>query len=149
MLLRGSTFISSVFAGTGAAEPRYRFGAKAVQIYSPGGMVWSKKPLIVRNAPYTIEAPHLGQLEIRERFGDTARAHKGEKGFREGLPAIAYYIKTELRGKVVPDRMAPEDYPSKKFRTFHTLEQVKRMLREKRAALRAPGALPVPPGAIP
>jgi hypothetical protein len=149
MLLRGSTFLSSVFAGAGVAEARWRFGAKAVQVYSPGGVWWSRKALIARNAPFTIEAPHLGQLQGRINFGEIARRHKGERGFREGLPIIAFHIKTERKGFKSPDAMRPEDYPSRKFHTVHTLEQLKRMEREKRAAVRAPGALPVPPGALP
>jgi hypothetical protein len=130
MLLRGSTFITGVLNAGTAAEPRWRFGAKTVQIYAPGGMWWSKKALIIRNAPYTIESPHPGQIEVRVRFGEIAREHKGERGFKEGLPIIAWHIKDKLTGFKAPHRMKPEDYPSRKFRTVHTLDELKAKLRE-------------------
>ena len=142
MLVRGSTFISAVFSATAGAEPRWRFGAKAIQVYAPGGMFWSKKSVIGRNAPYTIDSPHLGQMEARINFGEIARRHKGEKGFKEGLPVIAYYIKTEMKGYRAPDSMRPEDYPSKKFHTVHTLDQLKAMLEEKKKAVARPGVPP-------
>ena len=145
VLVRGSTFISAVFRGI-TAEPRWQFGAKAMQVYAPGGMFWSRKSIIARNAPYTIESPHLGQIQARINFGEVARRHKGEKGFKEGLPIIAYHIKSEMTGYKAPDSMRPEDYPSKKFHTVHTLEELKRMEREKRKAVRpAPGAYVAPP----
>jgi len=147
MLVRPSTFIAGVLAGAGTAEPRWRFGAKAIQVYSPGGMFWSKKSLILRNAPYTIEAPHLGQIQTRIQFGEAARAAKGSKGFVEGLPAVAAAVKRAMSGFRAPDAMRPEDYPSKKFHTVHTLEELKRMEREKRAKARVPG--PVTPGPLP
>ena len=100
--MRGSTFITGIFRAytrTGA-EPRSQFGAKTVQIYAPGRMFWSKKGVIIRNAPYTIEAPHLGQIQARINFGEVARRHKGEKGFRDGLPIIAWHIRNEIKDKV-------------------------------------------------
>ncbi len=145
-MVRGSTFISAVLSAAGGAEPRWRFGAKAIQVYAPGGMFWSKKSVIARNAPYTIDSPHLGQMEARINFGEIARRHKGERGFKEGLPIIAYYIKREMTGYKAPDAMRPEDYPSKKFHTVHTLEELKRMMRAKRREVRgAPAYPPTPP----
>lgn len=146
VLIRGSTFIMGALAGK-TAEPRWQFGSKSVQIYTPGGMFWSRKAVIVRNAPYTIDNPHLGQIQARIHFGEIARRHKGEKGFREGLPIIAYHVKREMSGFRAPDSMRPEDYPSRKFRTVHTLEELKRMEREKREKARVPG--PVAPGPLP
>jgi hypothetical protein len=145
MLLRGSTLIASVLAGGGRAAARWQMGAKTVQIYAPGGVWWSRKSVILRNAPYTIEAPHLGQIQARVTFGEIARRHKGERGFREGLPVIAYHIKTEMTGKRMPNSMRPEDYPSKKFRTIHTLEQLKRLEAEKRGAARPVAPVGLPP----
>ena len=148
--MRGSTFITGIFRAytrTGA-EPRSQFGAKTVQIYAPGRMFWSKKGVIIRNAPYTIEAPHLGQIQARINFGEVARRHKGEKGFRDGLPIIAWHIRNEIKDKYkAPDRMRPEEYPSKIRRTVHTLEDLKRMERELRARARVPG--PVAPAPLP
>jgi len=143
MLLRASTFLVGVLnAASGSAEARWQMGANAIQVYAPGGMFWSSKSLILRNAPYTINNPHLGQIEVRTRFGEIARSHKGAKGFIEGLPAIAYYIKKELTGFKAPDAMTPEDYPSKKQRTKHTLESLKRLGREKMKKARAPTVPP-------
>jgi len=143
VLVRGSTFISAVFRGV-TAEPRWAFGAKAMQVYAPGGMFWSRKSVIARNAPYTIESPHAGQIEARINFGEIASRHKGEKGFREGLPIIAYHIKTEMSGYKAPHAMRPEDYPSKKFHTVHTLDELKRMLEAKLKAA-APARYTAPP----
>ena len=149
MLLRGSTFVSAVFS-SGGAEPRWRFGAKAIQVYAPGGMWWARKPVIARNAPYTIESPHLGQMQTRINFGEVARRHKGEKGFREGLPIVAWHIKNEIGGKYkAPDRMREEDYPSKKFHTVHTLEELKRMERATRARVRARVEVGLPAAVVP
>lgn len=131
VMVRGSTFISSVFRGI-TAEPRWQFGSKAMQIYAPGGMWWSKKSIIARNAPFTIDSPHLGQAEGRVNFGEVALTAKGSKGFKEGLPIVAYTVKERVIGYKAPDRMSPEDYPSKKFHTVHTLAELKRIVREKK-----------------
>jgi len=92
---------------------------------------WSKKPVYLRNLPYTNITPHRGQIEARIRFGEIARAHKGEKGFREGLPIVAYHIKTEMSGFRASSRMSEADYPSKQRRTFRTLDELKRLLGER------------------
>ena len=91
---------------------------------------WSKKPVVFRNAPYTNVSPTKGQMETRVAFADIASAHKGEKGFKDGLPIIAYYIKENMKKYSAPNRMAPEDYPSKHRRTFHTANELKRILEE-------------------
>jgi len=127
----------TVIAGCGKALPRNAIGAKGLQIYSPGAMFWSKKSLIVRNAPYTIESPHLGQIETRLTFGNIAKEHKGEKGFIDGLPVIAYRIREAMKGYRAADRMDPEEFPSRVKPSFHTLEDLKKMLEEK-AEARAP-----------
>lgn len=144
MKLRASTFlVGGLAAAGGSAEARWQMGSQSIQVYAPGGMFWSRKALIFRNAPYTINNPHLGQIEVRVRFGEIAKAHAGSKGHVEGLPAVAYYVKRELTGFKSPDRLSEADYPSRKFHTIHTLEQLKRLEREKRAKARAP----VPPPA--
>ncbi len=86
---------------------------------------WSSKAFTVSKAPFTNVSPRKGQAEVRVRLGEIAKAHKGEKGFREGLPVIAYYVKQELKGFKAPDSMSPEDYPSKHRRTFNTIETLK------------------------
>lgn len=127
MLLRPQT-LGLMFART--ATPKNELGAKAVQIYAPGGMFWSKKAMIIRNAPYTIENPHLGQIEARLTFADIASRHKGERGFVDGLPVIAAAIKREMTGYRAADSMPKEAYPSRK-RSFHTASELRRMLEEK------------------
>jgi hypothetical protein len=140
--LRASTFLVGVVnAAGGNAEARWQIGSYGIQVLAPGGMFWSKKALILRNAPYTINNPHPGQIEVRMQFGKIARAHKGEKGFKDGLPIIAWHIRNELKGFKAPDRMDPDAYPSKKRRTIHTLEELEVMLKAKRPA-RAPPAAP-------
>ena len=133
MLLRPQTIV----AAFGSASPRNAIGAKGVQIYAPGGMHWSKKALIMRNAPYTIENPTLGQIETRLTFADIASRAKGERGFIDGLPAVAYRIREAMTGYRAADRMDPEAYPSKIKRTFHTAEDLRAMLEKKAAARRA------------
>jgi len=147
MILRNSTLFAGIFRAAGAAEARWQFGAKTVQIYAPGRMFWSKKAVIIRNAPFTIEAPHLGQIQTRINFGEIARRNKGAKGFQDGLPAVAYAVKTGMTGYRAPDRLREEEYPSKKQHTLHTVEELKRMEREARAKARVPG--PVAPAPIP
>jgi hypothetical protein len=41
--------------------------------------------------------------------------------------------------------MRPEDYPSRKFHTIHTLEQLKRLETEKRAVARPAAPVGLPP----
>ena len=133
MLLRPQT----ILAAFGAASPRNAIGAKGVQLYAPGGMFWSKKAMILRNAPYTIENPHLGQIETRLQFADIASRARGERGFMDGLPIVAYRIREGMTGYRAADRMDPEAYPSRIKRTFHTAEDLRRMLEVKAAARRA------------
>jgi len=87
-----------IFAAAGTAQPRNKLGATGIQVYSPGAMFWSKKSLILRNAPYTIENPHIGQIEARLNFGDHARANAGARGFERGLPKVAARLQDALSG---------------------------------------------------
>ena len=139
MLVRASTFITGALAVRGGgAESRWQMGSQTIQFYAPGGVWWSKKPVITRNAPYTINNPHPGQMEARINFGSVASKHRGEKGFKDGLPIIAWHVKNEVKGYSAPDRMSPADYPSKTRHTVHTLDQLKEMLRAKAKAAAPP-----------
>ena len=129
--------LTALMAGT---RPMNKTGASAVQIYGPGGVTWSKKPVIIRNAPYTIEHPHIGQAETRIHFGEIASRHKGEKGLIEGLPAVAWHIKEEMKGYRAADSMPKESYPSKG--SFHTIDQLRRYVEERKG--RAGGRGPAP-----
>jgi hypothetical protein len=152
MKLRGSTVVAAALAAAGKAEARWQMGAKAIQIYTPGGMYWSRKLVILRNAPYTIESPHLGQIKLRKLFGKLAREAKaqGLKGIKEGLPAVAWYIHTNLpkhpdKAAIEAVKMKPEDYPSRKYRTVHTLEQLEVLEKQKEAERRKRAAAGLPP----
>ena len=136
MLVDANIVIPALF-GKGKTVARWQIGGRAFQFYAPGGMWWSKKGIIARKAPYTIDNPHPGQIETRIHFGEIARKYEGAKGFVEGLPVVAWHIKDEMSGYKAPSRMDPKDYPSKKFHTVHTLEQLKAMLAAKKKAVAA------------
>jgi len=128
VLLRASTFVRGV---AGVAEPRSRIGAKAVQVVNAGRMHWSTKPVFFRNAPYTIENPHEGQIEVRLEFARIAKGAEGCTGFVDGLPCVAATIKREMKDKYkAPGRLPETQYPSKIKRTFHTAEELEKMLEE-------------------
>ena len=131
MFLRATTFLSGI-GGAKSAVPRWGLEANTgIQVYGKGGMFWSKKQIIVRNAPYTINNPHKGQIEARINFGDTASGTKGQRGFSaEGLPKPASIIKSQVAGYRAPDRLAVEQYPSSLRHTLHTLAELKVMLAE-------------------
>ena len=112
----------------GAGMPRWQASAAGVQLVTRP-VPWSKKPAYLRNQPYTAVTPHKGQIQARVNFGEIAKRHKGEKGFKEGLPIIAYHIKSEMKGYRAPDRLPEEAYPSKVRHTFRTLEELKAMIR--------------------
>ena len=119
-----------IFAAAGTAQPRNKLGASGIQIYSPGGMWWSKKSLIIRNAPYTIENPHLGQIQARLNFGDHASMNKGATGFERGLPKVAARLQDALTGTKMANSMAPENYPSR--HGYHTMDDLRVMLEKKK-----------------
>lgn len=137
MLVRAQTFFAGV---SGLADPRNRIGAKGIQVYGAGGMFWSKKSVLIRNAPYTIESPHLGQIETRLQFGDIARGARGCRGFEDGLPCVAARIKAAMSGYRAADRMPEDAYPSKVKPSFHTMDELRRMLEEKARRVAAPPA---------
>ena len=131
--VRASTFILGSFAAAGKAEPMNKVGAKTMLVYSAGGMWWSKSPLIVKNAPHTIENPHEGQVDVRIKFGEIAKANKDKRGFEDGLPVVAAAIKRELDKFKSPNSMHPDAYPSKRQRTIHTLDDLRRIKEEMEA----------------
>jgi len=107
------------------AMPRSQVSAYGIQLVSAGKMTWAKRAAFFRNQPYTAVAPHLGQVEVRIAFGEAASKAEGKTGLApDGLPWAAHYVREELTGYRAPDAMDPEDYPSKKKRTFRTLEDL-------------------------
>ncbi len=127
MLLRPQTLI----AGFGKPMARNQIGAKAVQIYAPGRMSWSKKSLIVRNAPYTIEDPTLAQIETRLTFADVAKDAAGCSGLVDGLPCVAAAIRRTMKDYRAADTKPKEEWESRQKPSFHTVEDLKKMLEEK------------------
>lgn len=128
MMLRASTLLAGVGGG---AQPRASMGAKAVQILGPGRMTWARKALILRNAPYTIESPTLGQIETRVEFGEAAKAARGKRGLdpETGLPGAASVTAKAMRGFHAPHRLDEANYPSKARGSFHTLAELQAALR--------------------
>jgi len=112
---------------TGVGLTRAQASAAGVQIVLKP-VPWSKKPAYLRNLPYTNVSPHPGQVETRIHFGEIARRYKGSKGFEDGLPIVAAKIKKEMKGFKASRALSKEAYPSKHRRTFHTIDELKRML---------------------
>ncbi|MEM0212612.1 MAG: hypothetical protein QXM35_08170, partial [Candidatus Methanomethylicia archaeon] len=113
---------------TGVGLTRPQASAAGIQVVMKP-VAWSKKPAYIRNLPYTNISPHKGQIEARINFGSVAKRHKGEKGFKEGLPIVAYHIKREVKGYRAPSALRKEDYPSRARRTFHTMAELEAMIR--------------------
>jgi len=133
-VIRGQVLL----AGTSEKlDPRHRITVSGVQVVRSGGMWWAKKPAFLRNIPWTAVSPHLGQLETRIHFGHLAKEAKatGRVGTRtspyRGFVGAAGYIQETMKGYRAADRMDPEEYPSRRRRTIHTLEELERMLEEK------------------
>lgn len=147
VMVRAATF-GAMF---GAAQPRNAFGAKAMQIYGAGGITWSRKATIVRNAPYMIELPTLGQADVRIKFGELASKFKGCTGLVDGLPCVAGNIRRAVRENRETLKSAyarpKSEWRSRQKPSFHTIEDLKVYLRKKRkqemevGAQRAPAAL--------
>ena len=131
--------LGALLSGT---RPMNKTGANAVQIYGAGGMTWSKKPVIMRNAPYTIEHPHLGQAETRIHFGEIAQRHKGETGLIEGLPAVAWHIQNDMKHYHAEDAMPKDMYPSKE--SFHTIDELRSYVEETKGEGRREVYAPTP-----
>ena len=118
-----------ILAAHGKPGPRASLAATGIQIYSSGGMYWSKKPLIIRNVPYTAANPHAGQIETRIHFGEIASSTAGMP-LMERLRTIS----ERMRGYRAPSKMAESEYPSKRHGSYHTLEELKSMLEKKKVA---------------
>ena len=122
VLVRASTFGQMLVGG---AIPRALIGASGMVIAQRGRMIWAKKNVIVKNAPYTIEAPHPRQAEMRVAFGKVASTAKGSKGLSpEGLPQAAAKVKANKNKFALTKPYAP-----KARKSFHTIEELEKMLK--------------------
>lgn len=116
------------------AQARWNLGANnAIKVYGAGGMVWSKKPVIIANAPYTINSPTDGQADVRIQFGETARQTHGMNGKVNGLPAPAAYMQENFHYHS-PFASPPDKYPSKMHHTLHTVEELREKLEKGRTS---------------
>ena len=115
-------------------------GSRAIQIHGPGRMTWSRKSLIMKNAPYTIESPTMGQIDTRVNFGLAAGAARGKRGLdpETGLPPAAAETARKVAGFKSRYSLDPANYPSKVRGSFHTLAELQ-------SALRAAGGAPAQP----
>ena len=115
--------------------PKMLLSAYGMQIYFPGRVTWSTKPVIIRNPPtYRIFNPTPAQLQARIRLGETARELRGTKGKAQ----LAEPGKRLPAGAVVP-KVAAEIQARLKRATYgakykygyhrgpHTLEELKEM----------------------
>ena len=128
---------------------RAMLSVAGVQLVHRGGVIWARKGAWLRNPPYTVGPwAHLGQLEVRIAFGEAARQAKGEKGLKDTkygpLPPACAHVIDKVTGYKAPDRLSAEAYPSRIRRTAYTVEQLKRFMRAKRRAARAPVLGPPP-----
>jgi hypothetical protein len=121
---------ATVLAGLSGVQPMNNVGAKGMYIQSVGGRWWVKrKGAILANLPYTIENPHPGQIEVRVKFGAIASGTAGMP-LSERLQIIA----ERMRGYRAPHRIDdPNQYPSRKRRSFHTVAELESLLRKKLA----------------
>jgi len=128
-LIRSTTIIAGL---TGKPESRPELST-GIQLVGRGRVSWAKKPFWLRNAPYTVGPyAHDGQIEVRLKFADAASKAKGKTGLApDGLPWAAHYVKEELEGYMAPDRMAPEEYPSKIRHTAYTAEELEAIARKR------------------
>lgn len=141
---------STILTAYGKAVPMSSVGASALQVYGAGGMTWSKKTVILRNAPYTIENPHLGQIEARLHFARLASRAKGSKGLdpETGLPQAAAMIHKSMKGYRADHRLPEEAYPSKVRRTYHTAAELE-ALHAQKLGRAAPTPPVIPPFVLP
>ena len=123
MLVRATTIMA---AASGAIEPRWRLAATGLQIARTPP--WSKKPMTIRNVPYTAVMPKPKQLAVRIAFGRIASQAKGKKktGF---LPPAAELV-AQARGRIA---QAAAGVPSQRDtrRSYHTLSELEDMARQK------------------
>lgn len=125
MTVLPASVIATIMAGNSVPRSQLSLSGVVLRKTPP----WSKKPMTISKVPYTAIRPTKGQMEVRIHFGRLGKEAKrlGEIN-TEGYPGSAGYIKRKMKGFVAPHSMRPEDYPSKKRRTFHTLEELEKML---------------------
>jgi len=125
-LLRASVVMAGTF-GQGSVTPRRNLGASNALVIS-ATPYWSKRPAVIKNAPYTIDHPSTAQLDIRIKLGDLAKeAHNTGQINLYGLPGAAGYVQQKLSGAHGMGALAKGQWASSQRHTLHTLEELKRM----------------------
>ena len=140
-LLRASVVMAGTF-GQGSTTPRRDLGASNALVISATPF-WSKRPAVIKNAPYTIDHPSRAQLDIRIKFGDAAvEAHNTGQVNLYGLPGAAGYIQQKLSGAQGAGALPKGQWASSKKHTLHTLADLKKMAGLARAVV--PSTLQIP-----
>ncbi len=123
MLVRATTILA---AASGGIEPRWRLAATGLQIARTPS--WSKKPMTIRNVPYTAVMPKPKQLAVRIAFGRIASQAKGKKktGF---LPPAAELV-AQAKGRIA---QAAAGVPSQRDtkRNYHSLSELETIARQR------------------
>ena len=125
-LLRASVVMAGTF-GQGSTTARRNLGASNALVIS-ATPYWSKRPAVIKNAPYTIDHPTTAQLDIRIKLGDTAKeAHNTGQIGLYGLPGAAGYVQQKMTGIRGAGALAKGQWASSKKHTLHTLEELKKI----------------------
>jgi len=131
MVLLRSSVVMAGLLNMGKAQARWNLGASnTVLVYGAGGMTWSKKAVIIKNAPYTIDKPTTGQAMLRQQFGETAHEAKGVRGLINGLPPAAGIIQERFHPTISSKYPSREAYPSSQRHTIHTVKDLERMIEK-------------------
>ncbi len=122
--------------------PEMLLSAYGMQLYFPGRVTWSTKPIHLRNPPtYRIFNPTPAQIQARITLGETAKSLRGTTGKASlpqpgrrlpagtVLPKIAVEIQSRLKGKSYG-----AVYKYGYHRGPHTLEELKEMLTKAATA---------------
>jgi len=122
MLVRATTILA---AASGGIEPRWRLATSGLQLARTPP--WSRKPMTIRNVPYTAVMPKPKQLAVRIAFGRIASRAKGQKktGF---LPPAAELV-AQAKGKIA---QAVASIPSQRDtkRNYHSLGELETLARK-------------------
>jgi len=127
---------------SGGAIPASQLSMVGVQLVTAGRMTWSKKPVIIRNMPYTAVAPHPAQAAIRALLAQIASKAKGDKGLKnvdgKTLPpaaALVYKWWKENRGGALHNEIKSLARGKVARRTARTAEDNLTIVRRVKADL--------------
>jgi len=140
----------TILAGlSGKPGPMSKVGSRGMQIVGAGGMTWANKRAFLRNLPYTIENPHLGQIEQRLAFAEAASSARGKEGLdpATGYPQAAAAVQAQLsRRHPARHRIkSKEEYPSRIHPSFHNKNELEALRQMKLKESRKKSRTVVPP----